>query len=572
MLLKSLYRYVFGKWENLSEEEIKAIPKFFKALAHNKTLAAALKKINANTLYETLFAKQHKDTSYYLASDDTIKSALHRMEEQFHYANFDSTEWFKTYKAYYLLCELVDQLLDNKPENIEINAYKLLIAYGGENNIENALGLFDKDCQEKDLIIEENGISEGLKFTLRQSKTQQSLDLLGWRRIMQEGNRDVNMKLFYIAREIEMSLGCMPGDIKEALHAANSIDYAKRNSFPTFAGLCESAFIPEEFFDQCLISDKEKRMEARKNILSLLPQLKRVDFINSLPKIGFDFKELSALLSCLEAHEHLIFIERFKQEITTSIKKLDDLYRVLSKITSVESQRVLISMLSPQVVPSMIKDIANLDFVVEEIHTEYRYEFLASAVGCEKINALIEDGNDCVNLLTVLNLVDETDRLKLIQMVIGITNVRAAVEGFFHKEAKQKILELLPAHDRPIFLQILPTEAEKLVLRAKKKIINTNFPLGVMGMGMSGCDIILDNGKTKTVPNTVAEIWKTIQLVEKRTLSPEDAWDKMQLLALKKVSQKASTLTYLSQSNETLDFYKSFEVAEKKTSEKRCNI
>lgn len=574
MLIKSLYRYVFGKWEDLSEDEIKAIPEFFKSVTNyktHKTLSAALMQLNATALYQTLYSKIYLDASYNLASDSTIMSALHGMEEQFHYGDVDATAWFETYKVYYRLCELVSQLFNND-DDPALQAYKLLVVYGGENNIEHALDLFDKDCQENNVNIAKKGISQGLAFALRESKTQQTLNLDEWRRITQEGRRDENMKLFYIACEIELSQGAMPGNIKEALQAARAIDYAKRASFPKFAGLCESAFVPETFFDACLQSDKEKRMDARKYILALLPQQKRVDFINSLPNIGFDFTEINALLKCLREEEHLIFIERFKQEIGVCIKQLDDLCSLLNSITLAKPQGVLLLMLSTSLVSSLIQELSELDFLIEKIHPDTCYEFLFSVVGCEKINALIKNGNDRENLLTVLSLVNETHRLKLIEEVIGIVHVRTAIEGFFYKDAKQKILALLPVDDRQLFLQILPSATEKLVLQAKQKIVNTTFPVGVMGMGMSGCDIVLDNGKKKTVPNTVAEIWKIIQSVEKRTVSPENGWDKMQLLALSKANQKASTLTYLSQSNETIDFYKSFEVVEKKTSVKRCNV
>lgn len=266
MLLKSLYRYILGDWSRLSPEEIKAIPELFNPFIKNKLFAGILKALHAETLHEHLFGQDTECVSHFLPDDDHIAKEIVSINKHYNYLPEPiSSESVNAYKAYYLICNLVEELTESGSilfhSNAALNAYKLLIVYG-EEDVEKGFEIFDNYCEAKQLLWSKNFMTEALKFNLRLSEKEQTINLVVWRRLLQGNNRDEALKFFYIAPEIEAKKGHAPFDLKQALVAAKSIKYAKRDESPTLAQLCESSFIPEEFYDNCFKACQEKRKQA----------------------------------------------------------------------------------------------------------------------------------------------------------------------------------------------------------------------------------------------------------------------------------------------------------------------
>ena len=378
MLLRQLYRYILGDWNKLSDKEIKAIPEFFQKYIQNLNLAGAVQALKAEKLYEKLYGKGKKGGFYYIPSDASDEQSFNSNEKIYHYFDGqDKKALLTAFKTLYILCNLAECLSntsDSERANASENAYKILVLFGGEHDIEKALALFDQHCLNKNFQFGQESFKTVLDYPLRHG--EKKINLAAWQKIIQEKGFDAVARLFYMASELEVRLGHAPASFAEADAAALAVVYAQQSQHPDFAEFCVSNYILEELFNQCIGEDKQKRINAFYRILKQLTTEKTPGFIRHLFALGVDFYELCSLLALLNEEQQLIFIDQFKDYLIANIEPDGHFGQFLDLCVSLKVKQQFVGILSGEQISSSIKSVASMRSIIKSIPVDYRNEFI----------------------------------------------------------------------------------------------------------------------------------------------------------------------------------------------------
>ena len=256
------------------------------------------------------------------------------------------------------------------------------------------------------------------------------------------------------------------------------------------------------------------------------------------------FVEIVDILPSLSEENQLILVNKFTDTLVDNVKQEYDLVHVLDKITTPKAQEFFIAALANKI-QALISSANIFCSIYAKIHPNYRY--------------------------------------KLMFDVIGLDTLRNIVPGAGQdRRAREGIVVMLAPERRLIFLDALVPEEEKSakieVLKIKEKIIATTFSLGLFGIGWGGADITLDNGKKKSVPNSVARQWDKIKDAEAEWITYVDAWKKINEIGVEaanatvSLTQPSTVLTYLSRQNDAIEYYKSFQSEEKVLDEQSLTL
>lgn len=638
MFTKQLYRYIFIDWDNLSDEERTAAPEFFKLNDPMDKLRKILKAQKNETLYTLVYGDKKPEQRFnaleYSPGDDQFNKFFNAYDQKHYYfATYDKSSILDAYKSMYLVCKCIGKLFGDHrygSTNAYVMAYKLLVLFGSERSIEDALSAFDMHCKTNKNIEKNNLVSDIVNIHLRSNEKQQFIHLEAWRTIFQTEGLNATLPLFYIASEIEEKLGRAPVNFQEALTSAQSIQFTNATQCPELAGMCVASLIPEELFDECLNNDPSIKKLARANLLGRIPQQYRIDFVRLVPVEHMDLKEFIEFLRLLKDEEQLAFMTRFSPQLSPLITQKRDFFQILTSCKHPDARAQLLTLVSTNIL-SWIDNITSLVSLLEPFDDIARNHIIQTVVGIQKIKELINSSYafeqflehilpvnspqvpylmqtviaEDIRLLTnnpyhlknqlihikpeeqlsyikqilgadnirsiikdhlwilkmVLKSIRQEDRLTFLFDVIGVEQLQRIVLRPQDKQGEETVLSVLGPEQKEEFLDRLTPDEEKYgkaqILLTKMRILTIDFPLGIGGLGMSGKNITLDDGRLKAVPFTVAKQWEQICLAEQELITFTEAWDLVQKLA-REANSNPHRLSFLSRATCTTDYYKSF--------------
>lgn len=407
MLTKQLYRYIFGNWDALTNDEIIAIPKFFASMKNNNELRQAIHVIGSRKLIESIYGKETQSYyHYYIPSDEQIKKSFDIYDGFYHfYSKQQPEKYFSTYKTIYKLFSLIHHSFNfgsTTSENVDEYAYRFLVLFGGEANIENALEMFDLHCIGNEITVINKIVTEGLKYQFKRDQRHDSIRLPEWRTIISQYGLDVGMKLFTISPEIEAVLGRAPANYEEALKVAKAIVYKSAEKYPQLTALCVLNFIPEYVFDQCVSIDAKIRQPARGWVLKQLKNEDHAAFVHALPEQEFTIEEILSLAECLQGNGQIEMINRFGSQFSNIAKTRHEFTRLLEKFTNPIVQQRIFDLLGQVKIRAYYEDNYDLRATIERVESTVRDSFIENVIGREKVIALTKNEVNYEGLLSTL--------------------------------------------------------------------------------------------------------------------------------------------------------------------------
>ncbi|EKD71317.1 MAG: hypothetical protein ACD_46C00218G0005 [uncultured bacterium] len=464
MFTKQLYRYIFGKWENLSQQEIQAIPMFFKDHKHNRELRSAIYKLNPE-LGEKLYGDADGHFYYYVPDDDSIRKSFETADQHYHYFSGRNTEIiFQAYQSLYLFYELIKNAFSGYSyESVTFFTYKMLVMFGNEENIEKSFELFDAYCDKNKITDLSDIINTTLKDELRQNPLQSKIDLAAWRKILNEKGIEAGNKLFYIATEIEAILGRAPVNYAEAVSAAGIIVYKQAEQYPVLAAFCVANFVPEEIFDKCVSHDKNQRENAANSrywIFNHLLENQQIEFVQAMPHQDMDLDELSHIASHLNAEGQFVFVNQFANELKSEIQDRDDFSASLKSVKEEKAQRRLIELLGNENVRNFTKNMFEFKYNLKNIHVNYRTDYVEKVIGKEKILLLVKSYCEYNDFLELINKSDK--QVTYLANFFGKEKIQAFVES--HCQVIDQLNRIQPKERYAYLTQLIGAEKLRSVL------------------------------------------------------------------------------------------------------------
>ncbi len=321
MFTKNLFHCLFGLGSTLTKSELSDISNLFRQYTSSEVLQAAIIRFGSKKLGITLYHMKYFTLtvdwkSYFHYSDEDIKASFAATNRKFRYFSDVAIDiLFPIYRFIYLVCDFIDKLFNSTYSTAPFDyAYKLILLYGNNYNIEDTFNAFDQYCIENNLST--TSLTDKLGFPLREDEDNTNADLPTWRTIVKENGIKKTWPLFYIAKEIRHILGRAPANMEEAKQAALTIEYKQAALNALVAIEFKNHFIPEKLFDEYVSMSTTSQtgttnnLKMLKSILTYFNIDKRFDVLMTI----LDINKIVAMMVFNPVQDEIISMLPFQQQ------------------------------------------------------------------------------------------------------------------------------------------------------------------------------------------------------------------------------------------------------------------